>query len=189
VEPQLNRKAVFFDKDGTLNRDNGDLFQPPYIEAVDVIAYLRRLGYMIFIITNQTGVARGLETMRSLQRRMHDFSELITAINNDAIIDGVFFCPHHPDAQVKEYRVKCDCRKPRPGLIHKAQDMFKIELTESWMIGDRLSDIKAGQLAGCRTIQVLSDKSNENIETDIDLTGVISEFAVSPISVVKEIIK
>ena len=141
------KKAIFLDRDGVINFDS-----PHYIKDIsevkiipDVAKYLSLLkesGFLLIIITNQSAVGRGIIT----EQKLHEInSYIITQLKkNDVLIDGLYFCPHSP---VDE----CECRKPKPGLIFQATNDFDIDLRNSWMIGDKESDIIAGKQANCRT--------------------------------------
>ncbi len=187
-------KAVFFDKDGVLNEDNGivddmnnlKIFQ----DAADVIAYFRNMDFKIFVITNQTVVSRGIITEESLNQQFEELQLRLLEQNKEAVLDKICYCPHHPNADVPKYRQTCQCRKPKPGMLLLAAKEFDIDLKESFMVGDRISDIIAGYLAGCKTIQCGTDKYNEPmIETDLKIPEDIKpDFAVMGLSELKEII-
>lgn len=187
-------KAVFFDKDGVLNIDNGiedNLnFTNLFPWSGDIVAGLRKKGFKIFMVTNQPVVARGLITEKELIKKLERFKKLIRIQNSDAIIDKIYYCPHHPNADLKEYRKSCECRKPKPGMLMKASIEYNIDLSKSFMIGDRISDIIAGHLAGCTTLQFLSGRHNdEEIESDLILDKEIKpDFIISDINELKDII-
>ena len=167
-------RGVFFDKDGVLNIDKGiednlmsvDLY--PW--SGDIITDMRNKGFKIFIVTNQPVVARGLVTEKELNNILKEFLLMIKSQNEDALIDKVYYCPHHPNGDLIKYRKKCECRKPEPGMLIKASKEYNIDLSRSYMIGDRISDIIAGHLAGCTTIQFISGRHNDKeIESDLVL--------------------
>jgi D-glycero-D-manno-heptose 1,7-bisphosphate phosphatase len=120
--------------------------------VAETIAELNRAGWTIVIVTNQSGVARGLFTLESVDVVHRHIAELLRGYG--AKIDAFHFCPHHPEAEVPEFRLECACRKPKPGLLHRAAAELGLNLAESWMIGDRESDLEAGAAAGCRTVLV-----------------------------------
>lgn len=190
----MMNKAVFFDKDGVLNIDNGiedNLnFTNLFPWSGDIVAGLRKKGFKIFMVTNQPVVARGLITEKELIKKLERFKKLIRIQNSDAIIDKIYYCPHHPNADLKEYRKSCECRKPKPGMLIKASNEYNIDLSKSFMIGDRISDIIAGHLAGCTTLQFLSGRHNdEEIESDLILDKEIKpDFIISDINELKDII-
>jgi D,D-heptose 1,7-bisphosphate phosphatase len=154
-------KAIFLDKDGTLVDDLPYNVEPQRITlcsgAGAALRLLSRLDYRLFVVTNQAGVAFGRfgETaMDTVQDRLQDllFREHLT-------LDGFYYCPHHPDGSIAAYACDCHCRKPMPGLLLQAARDHGIDLRSSWMIGDILHDVEAGNRAGCRTL--LIDNGNE----------------------------
>jgi len=155
------RKAIFLDKDGTLIPDvpynvNPDLIslQPGVIEGLKL---LKDRGYVFAVISNQAGVARGYFTYEELQN-VEDKLNLL--LNKEGIqIEKYYFCPHHPLGKVPEYSIACNCRKPGPGMILQAEKDMHIDTAQSWMIGDILNDVEAGNRARCKT--VLLDIGNE----------------------------
>lgn len=147
------RPCVFLDRDGTINVETGYLHS--YHEwkwipgAVQTLGKLRAAGYLIIIVTNQSGIARGYYSSEEVNR-LHD------SVNNYLIqvgckIDSFYFCPHHP--YFGEMRF-CDCRKPAPGMLLRAQQEWNIDFSRSWMIGDKASDVEAGLAVGARSILV-----------------------------------
>jgi len=152
----MARKAVFIDRDGTLNEENGYLhraedcrFIPGAIEAV---ALLNAAGFLVIVVTNQSGIARGFYAAADLEK-LHDYmSRRLQA--GGARIDGWYHCPHHPD--YPSAAGDCSCRKPLPGMLQRAAAEMEIELAFSWMIGDKAADIEAGTAAGCKPILVLT---------------------------------
>jgi|SRR5690606_8436255 len=155
------RKAVFLDKDGTLIPDIPYNVDPALIQiqknAVQGLRELQSRGYLLIIISNQSGVAQG----RFSEHALNSVKEkLIELLGKEQIqLDGFYYCPHHPEGTVQGYNIECGCRKPNAGLILKAAADLRVNLTESWMIGDILNDVEAGNRAGCRT--VLIDNNNE----------------------------
>ncbi|MBF0362141.1 MAG: HAD-IIIA family hydrolase [Oligoflexia bacterium] len=160
----MNNKAIFFDKDGVLNKDSGIIWpkvERPYDGVGDIIASFISKGYLIFIITNRTEVARGLATESEIEKYLHDFELQILKQNKHAIISKSYYCPHHLRATVAAYRVNCECRKPKSGLLIKAQEEYRIDLRNSYLVGDRVSDIVAGNRVGLKTILLIGEKSFE----------------------------
>lgn len=151
-----DKKAIFLDKDGTLIRDVPYNTDPEKIELLaGVLLGLQRLhsrGYMFFIVTNQSGVAKGYFDEQALEGVAERMRQLLGEYG--VTLSGFYFCPHHPDGSVKSYSRYCDCRKPSPGLLLKAAGAYGINLKESWMLGDILDDVEAGNRAGCRTILI-----------------------------------
>jgi D-glycero-D-manno-heptose 1,7-bisphosphate phosphatase len=187
-------KAVFLDKDGvvTVDKDNIEsLTEMEFLPGIaDAIALFRKRGYMIFIVTNQPIVARGTIAESILKIYLDRIPALLKKMNKEALIDKIYYCPHHPHANVEKYRVDCDCRKPKPGMLLKAAKEFDVDLKASFMVGDRMSDVIAGYLAGCRTIQCLTGKENvKMIETDLKIPDNIKpDFVVKDIYALKDII-
>jgi len=154
-------KAVFLDKDGTLVDDLPYNVEPARITlcsgAGTALRLLSRLDYRLFVVTNQAGIAFGRfgeAAMSIVHDRLQDllFRERLT-------LDGFYYCPHHPEGSVAAYARDCHCRKPLPGLLLQAAHEHGIDLRASWMIGDILHDVEAGNRAGCRTL--LLDNGNE----------------------------
>lgn len=150
------QKAVFLDRDGTINQYVGFLTKPEEFELIpqvaEAIKMINRSGYLTIVVTNQPVIARGDCTWDDL-RMIHDKME--TELGKEgAFVDGIYVCPHHPDkgfeGERPEYKVTCDCRKPSPGLILRAAQDFNIDLSQSIMIGDSDNDIEAGRQAGLK---------------------------------------
>ena len=151
-------KAVFLDKDGTISHDKGYIDHPSKVElfpnSAKAIQLLNNSGLKVCIVSNQAGIARGyfgedmLQSIdKTLQRKL---------LANHAYYDAVYYCPHHPDHGHYPYKKDCDCRKPNPGMLLKASDEYGLDLKESYMVGDKDSDLEAGRRAGCKTILVLT---------------------------------
>jgi D-glycero-D-manno-heptose 1,7-bisphosphate phosphatase len=171
-------RAVFLDRDGVILEEDGLLVDPGAIRVApgvpQALARLRRAGFELVVVTNQPVVARGLTSEEGVAEIHEHVGGLLAAAG--AEIRAFYVCPHHPSADVPEYRVACDCRKPRPGLLLRAAKDVGIDLSHSFMVGDRLSDVAAGARAGCRTILVRTGAHLEApIETpepfDPDLTA------------------
>lgn len=147
------RPAAFLDRDGVLNEDTGYAWRREDIRwrsgAIESLRLLNRAGYLVFVITNQSGVAQGFyreEDVRELHRWM---TEQLAA--EGAHIDAFYYCPHHPEGSVREYRRTCDCRKPAAGMIELAMREWPVEREGSFLVGDRERDVQAGRAAGLRT--------------------------------------
>ena len=161
----MTSAAVFLDRDGVVNVDSGYVgdwdsfvFLPGVIEAMRALC---DAGYALVIVTNQSGIGRGFYTEE-------DFHALTERMCNElsrhgVSIAGVYFCPHLPEAALPQYRKTCDCRKPKPGLIHRALEELDIDLTRSAMVGDKSSDMQAALAAGIpQRYQVVSGEPYEN---------------------------
>ena len=152
----MKRPAIFFDRDNTLIVGSEYLGDPDDVVlmpgAADAVSRARALGYATVVISNQSGVARGMFTeadVRAVNTRLEDY---LREQNPNAIIDRQEFCPFHPEATVEKYRRDSDLRKPKPGMVTKAAELLALDLPRSWLIGDAPRDIEAGHAAGCRTI-------------------------------------
>lgn len=163
------QKAIFLDRDGTINKYVGFLTDINDFEllpgAAEAIQAINESGYLVIVITNQPVVARGEVTFDQLQEIHHKMETLLG--QKGAYLDGIYFCPHHPDrgfeGEIPELKIDCECRKPKPGLILKAADDFNIDLEQSWMVGDGKNDILAGKNAGCRTALVGSEDFGQDM--------------------------
>lgn len=145
-------KAAFLDRDGTINVDKNYLYKIEDFEflpgAIDGLKKLQDAGYLLIIITNQSGIARGYYTEDDYQK-INDY--MIKQLKDrDIIITDVLFCPHHPYAAIKKYRKNCNCRKPQLGLFELSMKKWNIDCKESIAIGDNLRDLKVCEIYGCR---------------------------------------
>lgn len=175
------QKAIFLDRDGTINRYVGFLRSPSEFVLIDgVVEAIRKInssGYLCIVVTNQPVIARGEVTVDELSL-IHNKME--TELGRaGAYIDGLYYCPHHPDkgfeGEVKELKIDCACRKPKPGLILRAAEDFNIRLEDSWMIGDGKNDVKAGRAAGCRTVLIGSEDYGQDL-TVADLKEAVNSI-------------
>ncbi len=152
----MSRPAVLIDRDGTVNVNVHHLHRIEDLQLIpgagEAIAKLNTAGYPVIVITNQSAVARGLLSERHLAKIHDTLQHLLSAFN--AHIDGIYYCPHHPDEGEGVYRTLCTCRKPAPGLLLQAAAEHDLDLTRSIMIGDNLSDLQAGWAAGCQSALV-----------------------------------
>ena len=171
------QKAVFLDRDGTINKYVGFLRNIDQFELIDGVAKaikrINNAGYLAIVITNQPVIARGETTLEQLDE-IHNKMETLLG-HEGAYLDGIYFCPHHPDkgfeGEVTELKIDCDCRKPKPGMILQAAKDFNIDLTSSWMVGDGKNDIQSGKNAGCRTALI----GNNNYGQDMSISS-LNEF-------------
>jgi D-glycero-D-manno-heptose 1,7-bisphosphate phosphatase len=145
--------AIFLDRDGTINIDHGyvheiDDFQ--FIDGViDACRELKSMGFALVLVTNQSGIARGKFSEDQFMR-LTEWMDWSMA-DRDVDLDGIYFCPHHPEAVIEEYRQVCDCRKPQPGMLLQAQKELNIDLAASYMVGDKIEDMQAAAAAGVGT--------------------------------------
>ncbi|HZN03773.1 MAG TPA: HAD family hydrolase [Candidatus Polarisedimenticolia bacterium] len=154
----MSHRAIFMDRDGTVCEEMGYVnhlsrsrLLPRSLEAIRLA---NESGYLVVVATNQSGVARGLfaeELVRAVHRQLAD-----RAAASGARIDALYFCPHHPREGAPPWRLDCDCRKPKPGMLTRAAREHHIDLGRSWMVGDGFPDIEAGTAAGTRVVQVLT---------------------------------
>lgn len=157
-------KAVFLDRDGTINVDKGYVhriedFQ--FIKGVpEAIKLLNDSGYKVIVITNQSGIARGYYSEGDANKLHNEINGLLK--NYEAHIDRFYYCPHHPDYGNEKYKINCLCRKPKTGLIDKAVRDFNIDIKKSWMIGDRESDLIAGINAGVKSMLICKNPQQVN---------------------------
>jgi D-glycero-D-manno-heptose 1,7-bisphosphate phosphatase len=161
-------KAIFIDKDGTLIPDIPYNIDPELIKVdqsiKSALRQAKEIGYMLILVSNQSGIARGYFTERDLIPALEKIQRELKV--EDVQLDDVFFCPHHPKGIIKEYAVECDCRKPMPGMIVNAALKHNIDLKKSWMVGDILNDVEAGTRAGCKTILVDNGNETEWIKSE-----------------------
>lgn len=172
---QNPQRAVFLDRDGTINRYVGFLRHTDEFElmpdAAEAIRRINQSGYLVVVVTNQPVIARGEVTFSGLHE-IHCKMETLLG-EQGAYVDAVYFCPHHPDrgfpGEVPELKIRCECRKPEPGMLIAAAKDFNIDLSRSWIVGDGDNDINAGIAAGCKAIKLneeftLSDAVNKILE-------------------------
>jgi D-glycero-D-manno-heptose 1,7-bisphosphate phosphatase len=152
------RPAVFFDRDGTLNEDVGYLDRLDrlrfYPYATDALRVLARAGYALVVVTNQAGIALGIIDEPIVEGiHAHITGRLAQA---GVRLDGIYYCPHHPTAKVERYRTECDCRKPKPGMVRRAAHDLQLDLTRSFVVGDRWLDVGVANAVGARGLLVRS---------------------------------
>jgi len=162
-ERKTVRKAVFLDRDGTLNVEKDYLHRIEDFEfipgAPEAIKKLKDAGFLVIVITNQSGVGRGYYTLQDVDRLHEHIQKKLSEAGT--AIDAFYVCPHHPTEGVSEYKKDCDCRKGKPGMLLQAAQDFNIDLSRSYMVGDKEADIEAGEKAGCRSIMVLTGYGEE----------------------------
>jgi len=154
------KKAIFLDRDGIINVDNGYIFKIKDFKfisgIIDELKKIQKLGYIFFIITNQSGIARGYfseEDFFKLNNYMlKEFSK------NEIIIEKVSFCPHYSKGLIKKYSIDCRCRKPNIGMFEDILSKYNIDIKNSYMVGDKESDILAGSKVGLNTILISNNK-------------------------------
>ena len=158
--------AAFLDRDGVLNFDRGYAHKPEHIEmipgAAAAVRLLNEAGYYVLVVTNQSGVARGLYTEAAIEQ-VHMHMQGILGVEG-AHIDAFYYCPHHPDGSVKEYAIQCRCRKPRSGMLEQAASEWPIDLSRSFLIGDKDLD-----LATAAAFHIRGIKFDADAESLVDL--------------------
>ena len=165
----MGNRAVFIDRDGTINQNVEYLSDPNNFKmhpgVAEGVGLLKKEGFKVIVVTNQSGIARGYFSIEDLERiHARMIAELAT---HGAVIDGIYYCPHHPDEG-------CDCRKPRTALFEKAIKDFEIHTASSFVIGDRMLDMEAGRNVGCKTILVPEDK--ERVREEMEDSTVTPDF-------------
>ena len=166
---RVKTAAVFLDRDGTIIRDVDYLCKKEQIEILprvpEAIRMLRQKGYKIVVVTNQSGVARGRLTEEQL-REIHE--ELCRRLGQlGAMLDGIYYCPHHPSEGVGAYNVSCGCRKPNPGLILKAANELGLDPSASYVVGDKPTDIELAARVGARGIWIRNVSVEEGKSPDL----------------------
>ena len=164
VEGKVLRRAVFFDRDGTLNKDVGYVHRKEdwqWLPGVaEALKRLRAVGYVLVVVSNQSGIARGMYDREALRLLEEWVNAELSAKN--AAIDAWYYCPHLP-----EITGHCECRKPEPGLLLQAARDLELDLANSWMIGDRVRDVQAGIAAGCQSILLHPEGSDNSDDDDV----------------------
>jgi D-glycero-D-manno-heptose 1,7-bisphosphate phosphatase len=160
------RRAVFIDRDGTISEEVGYVNHVSRYRvfpfAAEAVRALNEAGWLAVLVTNQAGVARGYFAEEMIGR-VHD---VLTAEleRGGARLDAIYYCPHHPTVGEPPYRLDCDCRKPRPGLIRRAAHELRLDLARCWMVGDRYSDTELARNAGVRSAFVLTGYGRGELE-------------------------
>lgn len=163
------QKAMFLDRDGTINKYVGFLRNIDEFELMDGVAdaikKINASGYLTIVVTNQPVIARGEVSFEELEE-IHNKMETLLG-KEGAYLEAIYFCPRHPhkgyEGERLELKFDCDCRKPKPGMLLNAARDFNIDLSQSWMIGDGENDIKAGQNAGCQTALIGSESCGQTV--------------------------
>lgn len=177
--------AIFLDRDGTTNADNGyvheiDDFQ--FIDGViEAMQELKKMGFALVIVTNQSGLAQGLF---SEEQFMHLTEWMDWSLaDRDVDLDGIYFCPHHPQAAVEALRQECDCRKPKPGMLLDAQRHLHIDMASSYMVGDKLDDMLAGKAAEVDTRVLVRSGKAVTEQSSAAADWLIDSLAALPASI------
>lgn len=172
------KKFIILDRDGVINYDSDEYIKSPdewhaIPGSLEAIAQLNRAGFHVFVVTNQSGVARGLYDLETLAQIHEKFISELASVGG--YVDEIFFCPHHPQEN-------CECRKPKPGLFYQIQKKYHVNLTEIFYIGDSLVDMQVAMTAGCKPILVLTGNGKKtlaenpgfsNVEHFVDLASAV----------------
>jgi len=154
----MKRPAVFIDRDGTISDEVGYVNHPSRFRllehSTEALRLLNDAGWLAILVTNQAGVARGYFSEAMVQEVHANLSAVLE--KEGARLDAIYYCAHHPSVGEPPYRLDCDCRKPRPGLINRAAVEWKVDLANSWMVGDRFSDVELARNAGVHSALVLT---------------------------------
>lgn len=169
------KPAIFLDRDGVLTKEKSYICTVEELEifpyAAGCIQRIKDKGYYAIVITNQSGIARGLFSEEELWK-MNRYLQRETGV------DAVYYCPHHPEGSIDQYKKICKCRKPETGLIEKACHDFNIDMDHSYMIGDRSSDIIAGQRAGIKTVLLESGFGTKSLEIPISSDYIFDDLVL-----------
>nr|WP_320115485.1 D-glycero-beta-D-manno-heptose 1,7-bisphosphate 7-phosphatase [uncultured Desulfuromonas sp.] len=174
--------AVFLDRDGTINVERDYLYRPEdfcFIDGAETaIRQLNDAGFVVVVVTNQSGVARGYYREEDVEI-LHDYlSHQLAKVG--AHIDGYYYCPHHPQSGQAPYVQECECRKGKPGMLLQAARDLDIDLSRSWMVGDKKADVDAGLAAGCRPILVRTGHGESQCDTiDSDQVPVCADLSAA----------
>ncbi len=177
------QKAIFLDRDGTINRYVGFLRDIDEFELMpgvsEAIRKINSSGYLAILVTNQPVIARGEVSYKELNEIHNKMETLLGA--DGAYLDAIYFCPHHPHrgyaGEIPELKIDCECRKPKPGMLLQAAKDFNIDLEQSWMVGDGANDILAGKSAGCHTA-LIAEQANEDSFDEDTRAGSLKEAIV-----------
>ena len=183
----MANKAVFLDRDRTIIEDPGYLSAPEAVKLLPgaelAIRSLAQAGFRIVVVTNQSGIARGLLTEEALEQIHAELRRQLS--ERGAHLDAIYHCPYHPEGTVERYAIESDLRKPSPGMLVRAAEELDIDLKSSWMVGDGARDIEAGPRAGCRTIRVrvpghhpVGEAADEAVQADYTVRNLVDAARV-----------
>ena len=173
------KPAVFLDRDGVINKDNGYVSQRDdfaFIEGtIEACIELQKKGYLLIVITNQSGIARGLFT----EEQFNTLTEWMDWSMSDrgVDLDGIYYCPHHSEEGQGEFKVDCECRKPKPGMLMNAIEDLNIDIEASILVGDKVSDLQAGIAAGIKTNYLVRSGKDITEQGETLATAVFDDLA------------
>ncbi|MGL5175207.1 MAG: D-glycero-beta-D-manno-heptose 1,7-bisphosphate 7-phosphatase [Cetobacterium sp.] len=180
------RKVIFLDRDGTINIEKSYLHKWEDFEfeinVIEGLKALKSLGYEFIVVTNQSGIARGYYTEEDLKTLN---SEMVKKLNEYGIdILECYYCPHHPEKGLEEYKKSCDCRKPNPGMLLEGIKKYNIDVKNSFMIGDKKSDLEAGKNAGLKSILILTGYGKK-VEKEVESEYLIAQDLLDVYKLIK----
>lgn len=160
-------RAVFVDRDGVISEEVGYLADVEHVRLIprsaEAVKVINQSALKIIAITNQSGVARGYFSEEMLGHVHRKMEQLLS--DQGALLDGIYYCPHHPEGTVEAYRIECDCRKPSAGLLIQAAEEHAIDLSSSYLVGDKRTDIECAHRAGAKGILVLTGYGKDELST------------------------
>lgn len=171
--------AVFLDRDGVINKDNGYVSQVDDFKfiggAIEACIELKKKGYLLVVITNQSGIARGYFS----EQQFNTLTEWMDWSMSDrgVDLDGIYYCPHHSEKGIGEYKIDCECRKPKPGMLFNAIEDLNIDVEKSILIGDKVSDLQAGIAAGVKTNYLVRSGKEITTEGETLATAIFDDLA------------
>lgn len=184
---QKEKRAVFLDRDGVIVRE-----PPHYVYKIEdihilprvaeAISLLRKDNFKIVVVSNQAGIARGYFEKKDAKAFNRIMEERLR--DAKAFIDAIYYCPHHPEAEILMYRTNCKCRKPKPGMLLRASREHAINLSQSFLVGDKWSDIDAGRSAGCRTVLVQTGLGKDEFQKRKDGADFFAEDLYEAASII-----
>ena len=169
------KKAIFFDRDGVVNVEVSYLCEPEKTELIpgcaEAVRKIHEAGFLAVAVTNQSGIARSMYTVDDMMSVHARIQKILLAQGADCPVDAFYYCPHH-----KDFSGECSCRKPAPGMLLKAAEDFNIDLENSYMIGDRISDLRAGSAAKCKKCVLVKTGYGENeVEKAVEANFPVTE--------------
>ncbi len=174
----MSERAIFLDRDDTLIEDPGYISSPDQVKLLDgaaeALVKLKDLGYKLIVVSNQSAVARGIVSEKTLNKIHNRLKQLLAEKN--AFLDRIYYCPYHPEGVVPKYRKESNNRKPNPGMLLEAAKDMDIDLSQSWCIGNSSRDIEAGYMAGCKTILIDVPSHLKYSDSDLKLKGITPDY-------------